>query len=244
MDDSKLKGKTKCYHGHEYVEGSYSAIPRKNSKTWEITCLICKRLQSKQSYARIGKRRNACAYGHEYTPENTFEPEGGTRRCMTCNPINRCIQKHDLTEYPLEIRKSMWAKCPRCPEAPTTQRAIKREERILKESDKLVSMNKLDYLKQTLDQAQASDNLGFAVESDGRPLCEVPEIRVNAEGKEYKYFPHIDYDERTPPGVVEAMKMCFACPVLEQCAEYARTLRPKTGVWGGEVYVDGKITYS
>lgn len=50
----------------------------------------------------------------------------------------------------------------------------------------------------------------------------------------------VDYPEDDPPTPTEAYVLCKACPVLFECARFASAYKPTFGVWGGEVYVDGK----
>jgi hypothetical protein len=64
-------------------------------------------------------------------------------------------------------------------------------------------------------------------------------------GKEVAFFPHMDYDERTPPGAAQADLMCRTagkmCPVAEQCLKLGLALPESSGVWGGKTLLDGKI---
>jgi hypothetical protein len=52
--------------------------------------------------------------------------------------------------------------------------------------------------------------------------------------------PYVDYDEDKPPTKLQAYVMCQGCPVLIECARLATAYKPVIGVWGGEVYSDGK----
>ena len=53
--------------------------------------------------------------------------------------------------------------------------------------------------------------------------------------------PYIDYDEDNPPFASQAYKLCEGCPMLVECARFAAAYKPVIGVWGGEVYIDGKV---
>lgn len=79
-----------------------------------------------------------------------------------------------------------------------------------------------------------------------RLRCQNPEIRKTG-GKEVAYFPHMDYDERTPPTEKEADLMCRTsgrkCPVAAQCLALGLAIAAPQGVWGGRVLVDGKDYY-
>jgi hypothetical protein len=52
--------------------------------------------------------------------------------------------------------------------------------------------------------------------------------------------PYVDYPDDDIPTPTEAYVMCKGCPVLLECARFASAYKPTVGVWGGEVYVDGK----
>jgi hypothetical protein len=52
---------------------------------------------------------------------------------------------------------------------------------------------------------------------------------------------YIDYDENNPPLASRAYAMCKGCPMLVECARFAAAYKPPIGVWGGEVYIDGKV---
>ena len=51
----------------------------------------------------------------------------------------------------------------------------------------------------------------------------------------------IDYDEDNPPMASRAYLMCKGCPMLVECARFAAAYKPPIGVWGGEVWIDGKV---
>jgi len=51
----------------------------------------------------------------------------------------------------------------------------------------------------------------------------------------------IDYDEDDEPTADNAYKMCRGCPMLVECARFANTYRPPVGVWGGQVWKEGKV---
>src|SRR4029078_10910970 len=41
--------------------------------------------------------------------------------------------------------------------------------------------------------------------------------------------------------IAAANAFCFECPVKETCLEHAQARREPWGVWGGELFVNGKI---
>lgn len=54
-------------------------------------------------------------------------------------------------------------------------------------------------------------------------------------------FAFFDYATMAEPQVFEAQVLCASCPLLEACRERARITKPVWGVYGGEVWRDGKI---
>lgn len=52
---------------------------------------------------------------------------------------------------------------------------------------------------------------------------------------------YIDYDEEHPPTPAEAYMLCEGCPMLVECGRFANAYKPVIGVWGGEVWENGKV---
>jgi hypothetical protein len=86
----------------------------------------------------------------------------------------------------------------------------------------------LNYLKLTKRQQMASKPLELSLDN------EVPNCKNNPE--EY-----IDYHEDYEPTPQRAYDMCRDCPMLVECARFANAYRPPIGVWGGQVWRDGKV---
>ena len=89
------------------------------------------------------------------------------------------------------------------------------------------SDNALAYLNLTKRAQRANEKLQSGLDKD------LPNCHNNPA-------PYMDYPENNPPSPAKAYKMCKGCPVLADCARFASAYRPPMGVWGGEVYVDGK----
>ena len=105
---------------------------------------------------------------------------------------------------------------------------------------------RIEYLYLTEAQLQAMTDLDRAIDAlpgTERLRCRNPEVRSKRDGKEFSYYPHADYDERTPPGALVAKLMCRTagkpCPVQEQCLAFALAIKPSVGVWGGVTFIDG-----
>lgn len=86
----------------------------------------------------------------------------------------------------------------------------------------------LNYLKLTKRQQLASTPLERKLDS-AVPRC---------EGRSAEF---IDYDEADEPLSEVAYRMCDGCPMLVECARFANAYRPPVGVWGGQVWRNGKV---
>lgn len=110
-----------------------------------------------------------------------------------------------------------------------------------------MAAGKIDYLYLTPEQQAVSDLLNHAIDRVERETglvgglkCQRPETRYDKErGKFYDYYPHTDYDERTPPTRSQAQRMCSGCPVFAECKLWAEVTHPPIGVYAGVVYIDG-----
>lgn len=86
----------------------------------------------------------------------------------------------------------------------------------------------LNYLKLTKRQQVAMTPLEIALD-DKKPFCK------NNPGD------YVDYSEDREPTPAMAYEMCVGCPMLMECARFANAYRPPVGVWGGQVWRNGKV---
>lgn len=86
----------------------------------------------------------------------------------------------------------------------------------------------LGYLKLTKRQSLASIPLEHKLDSD-TPNCKD------------KSDVFIDYHEDYEPTPQKAYELCKGCPMLVECARFANAYRPPVGVWGGQVWRNGKV---
>jgi Transcription factor WhiB len=89
----------------------------------------------------------------------------------------------------------------------------------------------LNYLKLTKRQQVAMTPLEVALDNK-TPNCK------NNPGE------YIDYHEDYEPTAQRAYEMCGGCPMLVECARFANAYRPPIGVWGGQVWREGKVVPS
>jgi hypothetical protein len=183
--------------------------------------------------------RTACGQGHEYVEGSWKRRKDGIRQCLICQQITdrRAAEKKAarLASDP-DYKEAEAAKSRRIHKISYRRRTMKPEEfdKWLSDFEKtevevLKKKSKLDYLKLTPAQSEASDRVNFAV--DRKNVA--PPCRKNPA-------PYMDYDERTPPSAADAAKLCADCPFIQECLALGLALKAPTGVWGGTVFVDGK----
>ncbi len=202
--------------------------------------------------------RTHCKNDHEFTVENTgwrSRKPGGAKTLRFCRICRRAAQAEarKKPEYKVKAQiyrdqtrdkqREWWRKSQAKKHASMTAEEIHAEyaARYARESGKdMAKKDPLQYLKLEPDAAKLSDEVNFQVDR----VDEVDRSRPLCEGNP---GPYMDYPEDLPPTVVDAMKLCFGCPILEQCAAYGAKLNEGTnqadGVWGGEVYKNGEKLY-
>jgi hypothetical protein len=111
------------------------------------------------------------------------------------------------------------------------RQVLQARQRAAEKADKLIrdgkDQNALKYLLLTKRAERAAEPLQKKLGTE-RALCQ------DNPG------PYIDYQEGQEPSAEEAYLMCKGCPALLECARFAIAYAPPVGVWGGEVYIDGK----
>lgn len=71
-----------------------------------------------------------------------------------------------------------------------------------------------------------------------RLATETGENVPNCQGRSAEF---VDYDDDDLPTAEDAYMMCYGCPLIELCANYAEQERPAWGVHAGEVWISGEI---
>lgn len=69
-----------------------------------------------------------------------------------------------------------------------------------------------------------------------RALREASESGVNLPNCHGKPELYSDYDDDSIPTEEEAYALCFSCPLIELCAQFAEEEQPAHGIWAGEVF--------
>ena len=161
-----------------------------------------------------------CVKGHKIEGDNVkwYRRDGVMYlRCKIC-------QQAKSDKYEATRRK------PTRPKMPVAQSHSERYDFILKYevdsgSGKYTGLN---YLKLNKRSQRAWEPLAEAFDRTASNCYENP-------------GPYIDYDEDDVPFASTAYKLCEGCDMLVECARFAAAYKPVIGVWGGEVYIDGKV---
>jgi hypothetical protein len=90
------------------------------------------------------------------------------------------------------------------------------------------SFPSLNYLKLTKRQQIAMSPLEDALDSR-EPNCK------------NRSADFIDYHEDYEPTAEVAYQMCGGCAMLVECGRFANAYKPPVGVWGGQVWRDGRV---
>jgi hypothetical protein len=203
-----------------------------------------------------------CKKGHNLIGDNVQQYMNRGRphiRCATCNqpPRNEPKKRGDNCKHGHVIDGinygerlvfgKMQAFCRKCQRAAVRRSQAKRSEpknvnrkersdlqarqRAAEKADRLIEdgkdENALKYLLLTKRAERAIEPLQKEL-ANKKPNCDE------------NPGPYIDYAEEDTPSIVQAYLLCKGCPVLLECARFATAYKPPVGVWGGEVYIDGK----
>ena len=221
-----------CKNGHELV-GDNIVLHMRNSKQY-VTCRLCRSIAAAKGAKRtsIG---DVCKRGHKIVGENAEYYKHGSNgnehiRCKKCRLMNarerqaRFRQTPEYVEY-LEKRREK--------DATRRSESQKRADRY----DKILaveitqtngSYTGLNYLK-----------LGKRAQRVWEPLAEKFDTERGLCYRNSKDY--IDYEEENTPSPNQAFQLCKGCPLMVECARFASAYKPVIGVWGGEVWENGKV---
>lgn len=93
--------------------------------------------------------------------------------------------------------------------------------------------NPFKYLHVKPDAEKAWERFDKAL----RLAAETGENVPNCQGRSAEF---VDYDDDDLPTAEDAYRMCYGCPLIELCANYAEQERPAWGVHGGVVWINGE----
>jgi hypothetical protein len=213
-----------CKNGHE-ISGDNIQYYVNQSKQ-RVRCSKCNQPPRHVNPAK--KPGDLCKSGHKIVGENVGEKKTATGISYFCKECRRNSVR------PIQ-KKNVWSSKEQDQVDRNKAKAqIQSARRAAERADDLITSGKeenaLNYLKLTRRAERASDALQKAMIVRKAKCADNP-------------GPWIDYDEENPPSKNRAYLMCVGCPVLVECARFASAYRPPIGVWGGEVYEQGKILY-
>ena len=166
------------------------------------------------------KRGDLCKHGHVIDGTNYGERMAFGKMQAFCLRCQR------------EANRRAYAKKHRPQDSSRKERAaLQAQQKAAEKADRLIEEGKdesaLRYLQLTKRAERAAETLQKELGRQEPNCSENP-------------GPYIDYPEGQEPSTIEAYLLCKDCPVLLECARFANAYRPAVGVWGGEVYIDGK----
>lgn len=171
-----------------------------------------------------------CKKGHLISGDNAqFYVNRGTNcvRCKTCakptqqpNPAYKvgdiCQRGHVIVDeniYIQRIKDRESVRCRRCRNEWAKERRLRK-----------------------LEEVEARKPI--AKELYAKLIEKIQEVKPKCFQRPYNF---VDYDEEFPPTKAEAEILCSGCPLMMDCKAYAHAERPAHGVWGSEVWEDGKL---
>ena len=215
-----------CKKGHK-VEGGNAQIFQSKLGNDVLRCRACN-TEGRKKRNVIG---GMCLNGHDLTPDNVYEhPTRGGLQCMSCKRARD---------------KKRWAEYVNSPEYQRKQieRTRAKQVRIGKDKTRAERYDKI--LSSELDGTQGKYTGLNYLKLNKRSQRAWEPLEAKFDKTKSKCYqnpgPYIDYDEDDVPFASTAYKLCEGCPMLVECARFAAAYKPVIGVWGGEVYIDGKV---
>jgi hypothetical protein len=214
-----------CKHGHEISGDNIQYYVNQGKQ--RVRCAKCNQPPRHVNPAK--RPGDKCKNGHLIVGENVGEKKTSSGMSYFCKECRR----NSVRVY--QGKRNYWSlKDQEQADKNKSKAQLQAARRAADRADDLITSGKeevaLNYLKLTRRAERASDALQNAMIVRRAKCADNP-----AEW--------IDYDEENPPSKNRAYLMCVDCPVLVECARFASAYRPAIGVWGGEVYEQGKILY-
>ena len=218
-----------CKRGHK-VEGGNAQVYESSLGHKVVRCRTCNTAGQRKRNELGG----VCMNGHDLTVDNIYRAKNadGTTylRCLSCKTA---------------ADKRRWAKHVNSPDYQRKQ--IERAQRRITGStlDKSRA-ERYDKILETELDGTAGKYTGLNYlklnKRSQRAWEPLEEKFDQSKSKCYKNpRQYIDYAEDNVPLASQAYKLCEGCPMLVECARFAAAYKPVVGVWGGEVYIDGRV---
>ena len=200
-----------CKRGH-VIEGD-NVQYYKNRGADHVRCRQCNQPPKQRSR----KQGDECKHGHLLDGPNFGERYVNGRKQLYCKACHR-----------YSVRKNAGLAL----SAGQVERQEEKSHRKASErADALIEKGKVDNALNYMRLGKRADRAAGALQK------KLDTSEPNCAGNP---GPYVDYPDDDIPTPMEAYVMCKGCPVLLECARFASAYKPTVGVWGGEVYVDGK----
>jgi hypothetical protein len=217
-----------CKRGHK-VEGGNAQLYKNSLGNDVLRCRACNMLGNRKKNILGGM----CINGHDLTPDNVYHAKQNGNPYLSCLTCKRARDK------------KRWAEYVNSPEYQRKQIERTRAKQVQTNKDKSRAERYDVILSGELDGTQGKyTGLNYLkLNKRSQRAWEPLETKFDrTKSKCYKNpGPYIDYDEEDVPFASQAYKLCEGCPMLVECARFAAAYKPTVGVWGGEVYIDGKV---
>lgn len=212
-----------CKKGHKIIDNNIQRYM--NHGVERVRCAQC----SRNTPNKKTKMGDTCANGHKIEGENAIwlkvsKGDDKRLRCRTCydvkNKRNRVLS--------LEQRKF--------------NRRLGRFRKEFEEQKKKDSLEKILSIQPATNSSYG--NLNYLKMSKRAEMVWQPLYKAFENNRSFCYKSpeeYIDYDEENPPSKSHAYELCDGCPILVECGRFANAYKPIIGVWGGEVWKDGKV---
>ena len=215
-----------CKRGHK-VEGGNAQIFKSNLGNDVLRCRACNALGNRKKNVVGGM----CIKGHDLTPDNVYRhPTQGGLQCLSCKRARD---------------KKRWAEYVNSEEYQRKKIERTRAKQVQTNKDKTRAERYDQILSGELDGTQGKYTGLNYLKLNKRSQRAWEPLEAKFDRTKSKCYqnpgPYIDYDEEDVPFASQAYKLCEGCPMLVECARFAAAYKPVIGVWGGEVYIDGKV---
>ena len=217
-----------CKRGHK-IEGGNAQVFTNSLGNQILRCRACNALGNRKKNVVGG----VCINGHDLTPDNVYHAKQDGKPYLSCLTCKRARDKKRWAEY---VNSEEYQR----KQIERTRAKTKKDSK-----DKTRAERYDVILSGELDGTQGKyTGLNYLKlnKRSQRAWEPLEEKFDRAKSKCYQNpGPYIDYDEEDVPLASVAYKLCQGCPMLVECARFAAAYKPVIGVWGGEVYIDGKV---
>jgi hypothetical protein len=217
-----------CKKGHK-VEGGNAQIYQSKLGNDVLRCRTCNAASARKKNVIGGM----CVNGHDLREDTVYHATQDGKPYISCLECRRARDK------------KRWAEYVNSPEYQQKQIERTRAKQVRVNKDKTRAERYDAILSGELDGTQGKYTGLNYLKLNKRSQRAWEPLEAKFDRTKSKCYqnpgPYIDYEEEDVPFASEAYKLCEGCPMLVECARFAAAYKPVIGVWGGEVYIDGKV---